>query len=157
MKKNIKIVLIIISLSILILFGLIIWSLNAPAEKGENIQSVDWLPGEATNISFYKRRAWVSFEFNISEQGFFNWAKKWTKAEVKIIDKPVEMWRYTYYTIPSPSPDSSEEIRNEYQSKIKKTINHGYYYMTPPRPNGGGTHIGYDLDTGRAYLTSTPW
>jgi len=162
-KKNKKILILSIVLAVVIFnpislfsifFGMATWS-NTHPDKGENVKSVSWLPKEATDICFYETYSFTAFEFNISEQGFMDWAKKW---KIKKNVEPVGIMRYTQFTLPQPksSSDPTGEKYKEYQSKIKIRIKNGLYYRTPPRPNGGGTYVGYDLDTGRAYYQSSP-
>lgn len=152
MKIIIKVlaILIFIPATLLILgIGVPMWS-NAHPEIGENVKTVRWLPPEATNISYYKTISKIAYEFDISESGFKKYAegKGWTLQPIK---EPIKITRYAFFTSSSHSSDPTGEKYKEYQSKVDIRIKNGYYYTTPPQPNGGGLHVGYDLDTGRAY------
>lgn len=43
-------------------------------ESGELLASVDWLPKEATNVSFYRSYFATAYGFAISEHGFRDWS-----------------------------------------------------------------------------------
>ena len=159
MKKKTKIIIILLILLFnpislfFFLIGLGVWS-NAHPDMGENEKQVSWLLEEATNVSYYKTYSWTAYEFDISEEGFKKWAEG---CDFKKIDKPVEMMRYLYFTTDSPEYDSDPAGKyQQYQSKVNAKIRNGYYYRTPPRGNGGGTYVAYDLDKGRAYYRMNP-
>jgi len=100
-------------------------------ETGENVQSVDWLPASATNISFYKSHSRTAYEFDIPESDFIDWA--WWN--LKPITKPVRVVRYYYFSSPD-APDA--------------TVTEGLHYVIE-RANGGGVWVAYDRKIGRAY------
>jgi len=133
-------------------FFLIVGWQDANPEIGMNEKKVSWLPDAATNVSYYKSYSFTAYEFDISEEDFKKWAWKW---DVKKIDKPVKVGRYTRRTL--LMPDDPDEVEyDEYQNEVWAKIKVGYYYTTPPRGNGGGTSVAYNLFTGRAYFYSTP-
>lgn len=133
---------------------------NCNPDIGENVQHVDWLPKEATNVSYYKTYSNTFYEFDIPENGFKKWASDWG---FKKIIEPKSICRYTMMTLKPPKPKSNvwteEDVaaRIYFQDKVIQTIiKKGYYYSSPPQGNGGGTWIAYDLDKGRAYYHSCP-
>ena len=133
------------------------WS-NEHPKIGKNIKSVDWLPKEAHNISYYKTYSYTAFEFDISEEGFKKWAADY---DCKKIETPEKVCRYNRMTLKMPRFDSNvindDAIKEfeKYQSTVNATIVNGYYYRKE-YSNGGRTHVVYDLDKGRAYSQFNP-
>lgn len=125
-------------------------------ESGESQASVDWLPEDATNVSFYRSYLNTAYEFDISEQGF----RDWSHWELEEISEPVGFSRYLTFSTPRPQePDSPtraeiEALALEY-SKRGVTIRNGLYYGYL-QDNGGGVWVGYDRESGRAYFQSAP-
>jgi hypothetical protein len=135
--------------------GALAWSVSHP-KIGENVKAVDWLPEEATNVSYYLNTPNRAYEFDISEEGFLAWT---AHLEIKKITEPVGIGRYTRYhpAHRDCDPDAGTEIPKDHQCSRGVMVDSGYYYSTPPRGNGGGTHFTYDLETGRAYLSHASW
>ena len=125
-------------------------------ETGESLETVDWLPEEATNVSFYRSYMNTAYEFDISEQGF----RDWSRWELEEITEPVQIPRYLAYSTPlpkeptDPTREEIEELALEY-SKRGVTIKNGLYYGYLQN-NGGGVWVGYDRGAGRAYYKSAP-
>jgi hypothetical protein len=142
--------------------------IDRPPEIGEHITSVEWLPAEATAISYFKSYGFTAYEFQIGESGFRDWA-----AEVAYDDhsehvafQPVTdvadlkgkglsaIQRYNFlmknddelpekFKTPNFPTTSSIEIENGLRGEVR-------------RRSGGGYSIGYDRDTGTAYWQSNP-
>lgn len=125
-------------------------------ETGESLASVDWLPEDATNVSFYRSYLNTAYEFDISERGF----RDWSRWELEEITEPVRIPRYLAYSTPPPQEprdptiDEIEAFALEY-SKRGATIKNGLYYGYL-QDNGGGIWVGYDRESGRAYYKSAP-
>jgi hypothetical protein len=60
--------------SFALMFAHWVQRVNRPPEIAEGVQSVDWLPAEATDISYCRSYGFTAFEFKISEAGFREWA-----------------------------------------------------------------------------------
>lgn len=134
-------------------FGSVFWSNSHPA-TGENEARVDWLPPEASHVSFYKSYSWTAYEFDIPEAGFRTWASRW---QIQDIETPFTITRYKYFTTDHPAYDPNPEGPfYRFEAEAKATITNGYFYRTPPRGNGGGTYVAYDRDGGRAYFQTNP-
>jgi hypothetical protein len=163
MKKKYKIgcisfILLFNPITLLFLWGISTYWSNTHPEVGENVKSVDWLPQEAQNISYYKTYSYTAFEFDISEEGFRKWAARW---DFKKIETPAGISRYNRMMLKMPKFDSKDADKSmkeyeEYKSKVNAAIVNGYYYRTPPRGDGGGMYVAYDTDKGRAYFQSSP-
>ena len=131
-----------------ILFIVVAIYFSFKSDRGENLKSVDWLPSEATNISFNKNMVQTSYEFEISENGFLQWAKDNNYTTHKVTNKEyaVTLYRYTY-----GYPDKSQDYNNTVVSKFN-----GYYYEYNNKSgNGGGRWVGYDKDIHKAYYFSS--
>ncbi len=125
-------------------------------EIGESVSRVDWLPEEATNVSFYRSYMNTAYEFDISERGF----RDWSRWELEEITEPVRIPRYLAYSTPpaqEPRDPTSEEIEAFAweQSNRAATIKNGLYYGYL-QDNGGGIWVGYDRESGRAFYKSAP-
>ena len=127
-------------------------------ETAENVSHVDWLPDEASNVSFYKSYSYKAFEFDISENGFLEWAQRW---DVQPIASPVTILRYSLMTtaVPDynkPNPTQDERLLQLQQHPSQRaTIRDGYYYDYEDS-SYGGVSVAYDRSKGRAYLQSNP-
>ncbi len=133
---------------------------NRTAEVAEGIQSVDWLPAEATNISYHKDYMTNAYEFQISEAGFRKWAAEVASEPVSefLIYEPVAdiakgepCWMYRYKFFAGKKQDSMEGSDEAGQFKSSSIeIKNGLRGELRFR-NGGGYTIGYDRDSGTAY------
>ncbi|MCF6312099.1 MAG: hypothetical protein L3J39_06585 [Verrucomicrobiales bacterium] len=145
------IVMAIFALSPFALVGIWIWSISGPS-RGIAVEQVDWLPQEATNISYYKSYIFTAYEFDISEKGFKKWVSNFD--QVRVIEKPTTIARYSlakdHYI---DGADESNWIPDTESSYIK--ISKGYYSGHTDM-DGGGHHVGYDSIKGRAYRQYNP-
>ena len=116
------------------------WSDTHP-KSGVAVARVDWLPEFASNISFYKTYSYTAYEFDISEDGFRDWAGN---KEMVEITEPVAVERYNFPDTHFPSDENTANISN------------ALWWKTAPRGNGGGTLIAYDRDQGIAYFQDNP-
>lgn len=137
-------------LLVLFLVGLI-WGYNFREryEFGEDVNRVPWLPDSASNICYYKSYVYTAYEFDISEQGFLDWAKK-HQWEISEIIEPVIISRYNRFLV--DTKDSDEE----HSAAIYSGIKIGYYYQWERRESGGGIAVVYDSTKQRAYYQSNP-
>ena len=125
-------------------------------ETAESVESVDWLPASATNISYYRSYMNTAYEFDIDESGF----RKWSRWDVAEITEPVGLSRYLAFSTPAPqepaNPTEEKQIAftNAYYNR-GVTITDGLYYGNT-QTNGGGVWVGYDRGKGRAYYQSAP-
>lgn len=121
-------------------------------ETGENVESVDWLPTSATNVSFYRSYSFTAYEFDIPESDFVDWAR-WN---LKPISKPVSVVRYCYSSADVTEPDASatqaewDAFEQRYDAR-RATVADGLYYVNE-QPDGGGVWVAYDRKQGRAYF-----
>ena len=126
-------------------------------ETQENVSDLSQLPSwvnvpdSAKNIS-YLQIFWLynSYEFDISEEEFLDWAKEWP---VHKITEPITVMRYTRYILPQPNWDDRDAV-DEYESNVFHKISNGhYYYKENENRNGGGICVAYDTDKQRAYFS----
>jgi hypothetical protein len=120
----------------MIVISIGVYFLNKP-EIGEHAKKVDWLPAQATDISFYKTFGYELYEFSINEKGFLKWLNK-KKLSVdttnKNDDKSLE--RYT-----------AAICRDCNDTDTYVILKHGYYgHNENTSGNGGGWQDGI-LDT----------
>ncbi len=114
----------------------------------EHVEQVSWLPEAASDISYFSSYAHNAGEFDISEEGFLQWAKRWS---VEAIDEPVEVLRYSYFTWDPPDTDANDWAEcNRLHAEHVAEIADGYFHQDEPTYRGGVT-VAYDRTTGRAY------
>lgn len=124
-------------------------------ETQENVVDVSQLPSwvnvpdSAKNISYLKIFGlYSSYEFDISEEEFLDWAKEWP---VHKITEPTTFVRYARYILPEPNRDDWDAV-DEYETKVFHKISNGHYYHKEYK-NGGGTRVAYDKDKQRVYFS----
>ena len=134
-----------------------VWYSNTHPEFGEHVNRVDWLPEEATDISFYKSYSYTAYEFKISEDGFSRSANAlWNFVE---ITEPEDITRYNYFVESEQyykqHPEFDYDAYNKLQNATTATVTHGI--VAKQRwSNGGGYHAVYDRDRGIAYIQTNP-
>lgn len=126
-----------------------IWTIFHPEDQGENVMSVDWLPPEATNISYYRSYEFTAYEFTISESGFRDWALSKGYSLSTITDQTKNIRRYLF-ALHHTEPD-----RNIDYEDTRLEIRKGLFYETVQR-NGGGYLVVYDTESSRVYFKHTP-
>ena len=62
-------------------------------ESGTSVKTVTWLPDDATNVSYTRTSNLRLFEFDISENGFRDWAQQYDLVEIA---EPYYIERYNY-------------------------------------------------------------
>jgi hypothetical protein len=113
-------------------------------ERGENLSRVEWLPQEATNVSFLRSYSRTAFEFDIDERGY----REWVDYPVQEIEEPFKIFRYSLSTDNRLNP---RDLRRP--NYPRATIEDGLFYEER-RSNGGGVATAYDRSKGRAYFES---
>lgn len=137
---------------------------SRPGEVAEGIQSVDWLPAEATNISYYRSYGLMAYEFQISEAGFRKWAAEvaFEPASEFVIYEPVadvakkeprSIQRYKFFVGKDQGSMEGSDEAEWFKSSLIEIKNglRGELRFA----NGGGYAIGYDRDSGTAYWQSS--
>lgn len=127
-------------------------------ETGQNLPHVDWLPDDATNVSFSRTYSWEYYEFDISEAAFKKWASHWQLNEIQ------EPFYITRYTI-NDSPSLTDTYDGPRQLLITRgiqlpaqlsnhtaEIRHGLMYFLHNDRTHGGTYVAFDRTVGRAYF-----
>ena len=122
---------------------------NANPEIGESVQSVEWLPETASNISYYRTYSWQAYEFDISEDHFEDWATRW---DIREVGSPISVRRYSYMgRFEEASDYSDQENQESHTAKIRNGL-----YDENWASDGGGYVVAYDRSEGRAYFQSNP-
>ena len=157
LSRFIKILCVVSALALLAWFAYGAIVADEQVEIGENLDTVSWLPDEASNISFYRSYRFTAYEFDISEAGF----ERWSQWPVNDLSTPKKIARYLVRTepeSPAPSFDATDEQLIAYhrarQNQYAK-ITDGLYYEIE-QSNGGGVWVGYDRQKGRVFYQSSP-
>lgn len=130
------------------------FSLARAGDRGENVASVSWLPATASNVSYYRSYLFTVYEFDISEVEFVRWSK-WPVSE---ISEPIEVTRYNCFDTPDfgPNPNPAQRrVINEAIDQSSAKVANGLYYLDIA-DDGGGIHLAFDRDKGRAYFMRSP-
>lgn len=125
-------------------------------EAGTSLPSVDWLPNEASNVSYCRSYLNTAYEFDINETAF----RDWSRWELSEIAEPVQISRYLASSKPSPQEPPNSTLKqlnaiNVAMAERGATVRDGLYYAYV-QDNGGGIWVGYDRQSGRAYYQSAP-
>ena len=124
---------------------------NSHPDTGAHLPRVDWLPEEASDISFYRSYSNTAYEFKISERDFLRGANRnWKFQE---IEEPVSVPRYLYFLALKNHKDygSWEEMKKGCFVTISEGV-----FSEVRRKNGGGHIAVYDRKTGYAYVHTNP-
>ncbi|PCJ54670.1 MAG: hypothetical protein COA79_21720 [Planctomycetota bacterium] len=152
-----KTVLSILLLCLVLLFSFCAYQITN-SEKGENVESVSWLPSTASEISYYKRFSTKAYEFTISETGFLKWAKE-KNYKIEPINKVKSNHRYKLL-LEKPYPDEYNYEKLEELRKGKAEVymyyrmvyaTKGYYVQDLDPGTSGGYVLLYSTTNNRAY------
>ena len=100
-------------------------------EFAENVESVEWLPQSANNISFYMYRDSNIYEFSIEEKDFLAWVKDQGLKVKKIESGAVAMARYSFYAdLANEEMEnmSEEEQYEKWKERTQVSIDNGYIF-----------------------------
>lgn len=150
--------------------GFALWYYDAsrPPEIAKNVESVDWLPAEATKISYYRSYVFTAYEFQISEAGFREWAStKEFRPSDSVEFQPVTevseihgkklfpIQRYNRFGVDGLEHSDDHESHAAFEKATTIDIRNGLRGESR-RGSAGGYSIGYDRDTGTAYYQMNP-
>ena len=97
----------------------------------ENVESVEWLPPSANNISFYMYRDSNIYEFSMEEKDFLTWVKNQGLKIKKIESGVVAMARYSFYADLADEEIenmSEEEQYQKWKERTQVSIDNGYIF-----------------------------
>ncbi len=100
-------------------------------EFAENVESVEWLPQSANNISFYMYRDSNIYEFSMEEKDFLVWVKDQGLKVKKIESGAVAMARYSFYAdLANEEMEnmSEEEQYEKWKERTQVSIDNGYIF-----------------------------
>ncbi len=100
-------------------------------EFAENVESVEWLPQSANNISFYMYRDSNIYEFSMEEKDFLDWVKDQGLKVKKIESGAVAMARYSFYAdLANEEMEnmSEEEQYEKWKERTQVSIDNGYIF-----------------------------
>lgn len=121
--------------AILILPVSVFYFLSNSPDYGENVRSVSWLPGYASDISYYRSNQVEVFEFTVGEEDFKAWAGS-KGMTVQSISTPESISRYRAY-LPATNKvieessgaddEFSPEAISKWQDEISFSLKTGLY------------------------------
>ncbi len=143
----------------LILFGgiaFLVWDFVEIKDWGVGEDSVDWLPRQASNITYIYSRAIQLAEFDIDQKSFEEWCRSIEKPLKPMTEgQEIAIQRANNVlamrgAIEKPTAKNNSAYRGNYDWHfIRFTGGDLFYNVT--WPNGGGYSIGYDVNEGRGY------
>ena len=152
-----------IGLAVLVLLGLVFWSVFRESH-GVGVDSVEWLPREAHNITYLKNDLIAIAEFDIEQEAFQKWCERggWSLRELTGAETCAVGRCLPYLESRGiiPVSDRSDEVAGsddgiELASVIddhfSKAFGAGDLFFEERWDNGGGYTIGYDVEEGRGY------
>ncbi|MGB1127026.1 MAG: hypothetical protein ACPG3X_01490 [Opitutales bacterium] len=153
-RRDVRALYTFIVLALLLPVAIYFYASSEP-DYGENLPSVRWLPGYASDVSYYRSKQVKVYEFRIKAEHFKTWATA-NGMDLRRLSTPRTMSRYKAY-LPTPEGRSSEpatpngvvgiEQFREWQSAISITVETGMIAQ------GKGTAVAvYDVRTQRAYF-----
>ena len=125
--------------------------------------SATWLPSEARNIFSRNNGGSELYEFEISEQGFLDWAADKELGVAPIEGESLKIPRYLYNEIDYEQHwiectlGFGEKLTDEEAEKAEECLNIGTHIATQGYQgerrgkNHGGYSVVYDSEEGRAY------
>ncbi len=157
MKKKTRIILVIF-VSIIGILSLGWWSLQT--SYGIGVNSVQWLPTQAHNITYiYVPITSTMAEFEIDQQAFEQWCQQkgmtlYTIESQKDFMVPRCLPDLEAIgVIPKPKKESPEWITwfEQGPQRSNKTFKPGDLYFEERWSDGGGYTLGYDVNEGKGY------
>ena len=109
----------------------VFYMLQQGPDFGENLQSVDWLPETASNVSYYRSDQVEIYEFSITVEEYKRWAER-QGMHIRTITSPISVSRYMAYIpgnphlVPSSDGLTSEEF-HQWQNMISIQVESGLY------------------------------
>lgn len=155
MKKGYLIVIGFVLLCILS-FALLLWDYARIKSWGVGVESLEWLPEQASNITFISGNINRVAEFDIDLDSLAKWCTSIGKPMTAVAEgQYATIWRV------NPFLDRFEIIKNgplkgssppeEDFSQYAKQFTIGDLFYEDRWSNGGGFVIGYDVSDGRGY------
>ena len=147
LRKSLKISAIVVGVCLLVVFGCSIWVYHhifgGQAESGRHVAHVDWLPAEATDVTFQKNDGlfwFLSFECALPRPAFDKFAKEkgWSLVEKRD------------YTTGLRFGLGLPPVRNV-GGKLDDTYTTALVYEDR-RANGGGVTVVYDPERQRLFV-----
>jgi len=139
MKRAAKIILILVAILAVAFIAFVLFAFRStPIESGKHLARVDWLPAEASDVTYAKREGfgWFTcYECNLPRVVFDRLAQK-------------EEWKL------EPKNDVSSGLRLVLKlsppTEIDSVARALFYEKR--QPNGGGVTVIYDLDAARLFV-----
>lgn len=122
----------------------LIYASPGEMDSGQSLNSVQWLPQEASNISYSKTAYFNAFEFTISQEGFLDWVKDKKYGAPVSITKPVTVSRYFTILKIKPLGEDNNKVEVTAGMIIDNRID-----------GGGGRLIVYDQKAHKAFYLWT--
>ncbi len=136
----------------------VLWPSSPQTDYGLGVDSVEWLPSQAQNISYFSTRIDRVAEFEIEQAVFEKWCENrdmplqvlpqgFDRGASKRYYNIARCWRHL--ELGGHVSDPPEE---QYGERDSKEFNAGDLYYEDSWLNGGGYQLGYDIEEGMGYF-----
>lgn len=125
---------------------------NANPEQGENQARVDWLPENASDISYYRAYSWKAWEYSMNESDFREAA---TRYNLREITEEQVIPRYSWWTFRNTNNAKNYKDFFAEESKHYAKVRNGLF-ASERQADGGGFQLVFDRDQSRVYFQSNP-
>jgi hypothetical protein len=156
MKKGCLISIIGIPIFCMIGFRIMIWDLNRVKSWGVEVESVDWLPKQASNITFVSGGAFKFAEFDIDLGSITKWCDSIQKPLKPVTSgQTASVYQVHWYLKRFGIPNHASLNNSSTNEPIVKSFKKGDLFYDYRFSNGGGYTIGYDMSNERGYYHYT--
>lgn len=137
-------------------FGFLLWDFARIKSWGVDVNSVEWLPKEASNITFISGDINRIAEFDIDRCALAKWCDSIGKPLKPVAeDQNASVWRVNpwldrFGIVKNGSFKSSSAAEEDF-NRYSKNFTTGDLFYEDRWSNGGGYVIGYDVSEGRGY------
>jgi len=142
----------------IVILGVMFWPSFPEHDYGISVDSVEWLPSEARNISYFSTGIDRIAEFDIERQAFEKWCadrhmplaalpQGFDRGASQRYYNIARCWRHL--DLEGYPPKTPKE---QYGEGDTKEFNVGDLYYEEFWLNGGGYQLGYDVEEGMGYF-----
>jgi hypothetical protein len=151
MKKGCLITIIVIPIIFLIGIRVLIWEHSRVKGWGIGVKSVEWLPKQASDITFVSAGI-KSAEFQIDQESIIKWCDSIQKPLKPVTEGQLAGIYRTIWVLERRGLTPHGYFNNSSTSgEIIKTFRRGDLFYQHRWSNGGGYVIGYDVENERGY------
>ncbi|TLD71066.1 hypothetical protein FEM03_09135 [Phragmitibacter flavus] len=137
-------------------FAFFLWDYARIKSWGVDVESVEWLPTQASNITFISSDINRVAEFDIDQDSLLQWCDSIGKSLAAVAeDQTATIWRVNPFLdrfgVTKNGSFNHSSLVDEEFDRHSKRFTTGDKFFEDRWANGGGYVIGYDVSEGRGY------